>query len=253
MGSSSSSAKQLTEIINKKTTDILVKVSTKGSSTYYGEQTVNITGNSGNIYGITTEQLGSIDITAIQDSTINADLQQQLINGITSSIEQKKSDFPSLSINSSSSNIENIVRNEVATNFSISAIATLDFDIRTAQTVNIKDNTGNIGAIFTSSKVSAIGKVVNTMSSSIIDKLSSEVKVDSKSSQAETFFGADLINSLGDSLKNLINSPGGIIVIIIGVLVFVFYMQGGMGAAGPTIINQQPQQLRQSQQIRRHP
>lgn len=224
MGGSSSKSTQITEYLNSTTTNVLNTVSARASGTISNTQDITISGNTGNITGINMVQLSKIDLHVLQDATINADLQTSLINKISNTVKQHATDFPSITSNTSVSEIRNKITNVVSTNFSVESLATLQLEIDNTQKVDISDNAGNIDDINITQKANAIGSLINNLSSDIKSTLGVSNDTTNTSDQSTTFFGADFVKSIGDAIGSIFSNPYIVIGLVIVVLVGGYYV-----------------------------
>lgn len=193
MGSQQSRSGQLNDILDKTATEIAVSVSSKGSGSYYGEQTVTIRGNTGDVNGVDISQVGSIDLSLLQNATVNAELQAQLTTGLTNAITQSRSTFPQINASSTSSDIRNIVQNEVRAKFGVEALATLQMDIKQKQDVDISYNQGNSNNIKVMQTAKGVGTLVNSLGSSIVQKITTGTEVSNTSDQKNTSWLDDIL------------------------------------------------------------
>lgn len=227
MGPKNSKFTQLTNIINETTVNMLIQQSSKGSSTQSNTINISIRNNSGPVQfnRNTIAQLSQIDLSILQNAQVNADLQSQLVAKITAEIKEKKTDFPEINSSSDDTTISTTVRNAVAVNFKQESIASIMGLLANNVAIDISDNlkevTANGNVI--DQKTIAILKLVNTMSSDIATKLLGSTDASTEKSTTTTFFGADLVDSIGNAFSNIFQSQMLWILLIICVLSGVGY------------------------------
>ena len=208
----SSQHKQLNESINKVSTNIVVSASSSASGSIKQVQDLVISGIRGStVSGIQQIQNAKLSVKSVQDAVAGADLQNKLINGINSEIQKQKTDFPQLVGNiKSASEIRNVVKNSVSTNFSMSALSKLSMNISQKQKlaiIGITDD-GLVKNISQQQAAEGIASQINKMSSSISNKLLGETTVASKTTDVTKFFGAEFVNALGGTFNDIIKNVG---------------------------------------------
>jgi hypothetical protein len=240
-GSSSSKVTVLNESIAKVANSVVVEMASTAHGITEQKDFIKI-GGGARVTGTKFIQDASIDITSIQDATVNADMQTEIINKILAEVAKSKSDFPTLGNSKSDTDITNIVKNEVSTTFDLSPTSDLSLMIKQEREIEIAgDRYGDAivdGADF-SQLASSIGEAVNTMSSNIVTKLFAGTDIIAKSDEKTTNFLSDIVDSVGGAVGNVIKSIGDIFglspmtVIVMGlvmiVLAFFGYMASGAG------------------------
>ena len=218
MGGSSSKVTQLTEIVQKTVSNVLISISSRGQAVYDGTQDVTIINNTGEVSNLTMEQVALINLEVIQDASVNAEMQQKMVNELMNQVKQKQSDFPQITKTKTDTEIRNIIHNEVEANFRLESLAALQMNLTQKQNLLISGNSGNVTQIMLSQKVDAIGKLVNTMSTNLATKLTSDTTSNSSTDQTKTFFGSDLLDSAFNGLNGLISSPIIILLVFVGLI-----------------------------------
>jgi hypothetical protein len=238
MGNQSSKSTQLNDILNKVATEITVSVASRGSGSYIGDQNVTISGNAGDINGVKIEQVGSIDLSIAQNADVNADLQERLTTGLSNAIEQARSDFPQINASSTTSEIKNIVRNEVKAKFGVESLASLQLDIKQNQNIDIDENGGDVKNVEITQTAKGVGRLVNSLSSSITKQILTDTSADNDSNQRVDFWGAELMASFGTMIGNIFGGIFGpmtpllIVAICAGGLLMLYVMYKFFASGG---------------------
>lgn len=224
MGNESSTrVSQLTEVLNQVTSDVLVKSSAGASQIVNLDQSFIVTGNTNSVIkGVTMNQAASVNVSVLQDSKINSQMQADLVNKIISSLEQESSSgFPELTSASSNTEIISKVKNIVSSNLSVQSLATLQTQITAAQSTIITGNTGTtVDTIKLIQKADAVGKLINSMSGSIASAVTSDTSSDTSVKQKNTNFLVGIVDSIGNTISNVTSfSPMTLVVILIAIIV----------------------------------
>lgn len=228
MGGSSSKTTQLNESITNIANEAIISASSSASGIMSNTQIVDLSGTNTRMSVL---QDASIDISLLQDATVNSSMQAEIINKIIAEVSSQKSDFPQITSSKTDTEITNIVENNVSSSLSMSSDSKLVLEIGLLQ--KVISRTGSVNTDIDVTQLgSAVGKVVNNMSGSIITDLVAGTELEGKSSEVTTFFGADLVDSVGNAASNVIDSVADMFgldastVLMIIVLAFI----GLMGA-----------------------
>ena len=239
MGNQTSKHKQLNKVINEITTNVIVEMGSSASTLTLQEQEMIIANVRGTVSSIEQLQKANISITSLMETNTTTNLQNKLINDIESKIKQMGSTFPSINKSHDETDIQNIIRNHVSTNFNTRALQSMSTEIQQKQKIAIAnvEDTGLVEMLKQSETIDVIGKQVNKMSSDITSELLTETKSKVETESKRQFFGTEMLKAWGDNLMGMLggateaaNSPAGIIVIIVILLVLIgggyFYLKG---------------------------
>lgn len=234
MGGGGSKTEQLSEIINNITTKVVIKHSASATTRVRQVNIVTISGRHVRIKNLSSLNKANVKLSLMQNDTVNAKMQTELVQKIMGTIKLKSSDFPDLG-GIDESSMTNIVRTNVHINFNKESIANLQtavdqtnrliisgFDISIDQAKNVND-------------ASATGALIQKMSTSIATEILSKSDVAAATEREKTFFAADFVKSVGSAVSGVINSvsdffslkPMTLLLLLIVVLVggFVAYQK----------------------------
>ena len=229
MGGSESKVAQLNESITNVTSSVVAKASSTASGSITQSQSVSAVGKDSVVRNVELLQEAKISLSIMQDASMNAAMQAEITNEIMAKIDKAKSDFPQISESKSDSDIKNIIRTNVSNTFSIDAIQSISLSIDQSQEVNAVSG-GLVDTVKFAQAADAIGEAINSMSGDITSDLGLGNKSTADTSEKTTFFGADLVNAIGDSINTVVGGFGEALglddttIVVIIIMVIVGYM-----------------------------
>lgn len=193
---STNSTQVLNESISNATMSVLTQVSSASSASSANTMTLKF--DHSNVAGNTFRQSSSISMSSILSASTDNSLQAKIASAVLNDLTQHNSDFPQLTATNNSVNVRNIVQQNVNSSFSTSSIMSA-----TAQLSNTLVVEGNYSNIF-GNTVDQSTQVAMTLSNSMAAKISEDLGLSStastKAKQDNTFFGSDIIASVGTAL-----------------------------------------------------
>jgi phage shock protein PspC (stress-responsive transcriptional regulator) len=206
MGGSESKVSQLNESINEISTDIIMNLGTSTAGNIKQTQSVVASGNS-RVSNVTLFQEAKISLKTLSNSSVNAQLQTNLINQITAEANKTTSGMPEITKNKSQTDIKNIVTNRVKTNFSVTNLNSLSASIDQNQSVVGLDSS-TIDTIKLSQSANAIGELTANMTSGIISDITANTSLSSKTTEVQQNPISSIIDSAGNVISGVLNSIG---------------------------------------------
>lgn len=229
MGGSESKVKQLNEAITTVSSEVIAKASATVSSSVIQKQKLTAVGKGSVVRNVQMLQDAKISLSIMQDASVNASMQADMVSEILAEVSKAKTDFPQISNSKSDTEITNIIRNNVSNTMNIDAIMDISQTINQSQEVAAVSG-GLVETVKMAQTADLVAEAVNTMSGDIISDIGISNKATGKSTETTTFFGADLVNSIGDAVSNVAKSVGDIfgfspqMVMLFVVVVIVGYV-----------------------------
>lgn len=237
-GGQSVSQKQKTSILNKIISDVCVDQSVRCGATIRSEIKFLATGGA-RISDIDAVQWAKISLICLQKTDVNMKMQADIVTKIMNEATQNSSLGLQASSADNDTDIENDLRNIVASHLNIDAVARLQATVE--QTLDFTaDGRGSELTDIRASQVSeSLGSVVNDLSSEIVSTLMSASDVTNKADTTTTSAVVDALDSIGRTLSSLwtwsSNSVIMVAIVVIGsVAAYYFTMGGGGGSVAPT-------------------
>lgn len=206
MGGSESKVSQLNESINEISSDIIINLGTSTSGNIKNDQTVYAGGNT-KISNVTLFQEARISLKTLSNSSVNAQLQTNLINQITAEANKTTSGMPEITKNKSKTDIKNIVTNRVKTNFSVDNLNSLSASIDQKQTI-IGLDSSIVDTIKLSQSASTIGELTANLSAGIVSDITANTSLASKTTEVQQNPISSIIDSAGNAISGVLNSIG---------------------------------------------
>ena len=227
-GGSSTSIKQLNELITKVSNDVASKVSSDGAGSIVQKQ-VNVFRGTGS--NIVIKQKGSIDINVISSAEVNYSMQAEIVNKLVSEITKKDTNFPEITSKKTKTDIRNIIKNNVSSSLSMESLSTLNLSIN-SDNANIFEKGSEYDGVYLEQSASAVGDLINTMSSSIVEELSGGTSLASSQGQDTTDFIGNTVESVGTATNNILSGVGDLFGLDITtiILLVVIVIAGAYGA-----------------------
>jgi hypothetical protein len=163
-------------------------------------------GNKGVYINIDLDALASLDLSVLQSSSTNSQLQANLVTEILNHISKVKSDFPEISKTKSDQEVKTIVTTEISTLFSMESLSQISMDVRQDQTLNVINNEDTKIKLKLQLEAKGVAKLINESSNSIATQLLSSTKSSSDTSSTQTNFLTDISNSVFNGVGGLVNS-----------------------------------------------
>jgi hypothetical protein len=222
--------KILTSIINETAVETTTNVGSKMSNVGTQLQNFTIENVEGvNMEDVTMAQKLSIDASSLTNASTNKELQNQMIAKITDAIESRRSQFPELTGGKTSTDIQQMVKNQVSNKMSTSVMAKMKNEISQEQNFRIANSRGvNIKKFSMVQEAKGIYKQINSLAEGIVSDLkqSSETAAGVKNIASNPI--TDIVDSAGGIIKTVADAFGvdTSTMIVIGVVLIVGIIAG---------------------------
>jgi len=217
--------KQLNESISTAANEAIIENATTSTGSVFANQRLVISGKVSNSSFI---QEAKINLSVLKNSTVLNNTNNEMKDKILTSLKEERSNFPE--IGKSSTEMETIVEKHVKTTFTQKNINNLQLTVEANQDIEITPDSVIEGSTFKQS-AEGIAKMVDEMSSKIVNELVTDTELESTMDTKTKFFAAELVDSVGNAATNIIGSVADLfgldistILIIAFVLLIVLYI-----------------------------
>lgn len=235
---STQSVSVLNQDISNASMSVMTDVSSSASANVSNVMTLDFSG--GTFKDNTVSQTSKIDITSVVNASVDGSLQDKITAKVQDAINQHTSDFPQLTATKSATDIKNIVQQNVNTTFSTSSLNSVMANIHQNMAITVSGDADVEGNTIDQSTQAAL-KLSNTLASNISTDLGISSDNSTTVKQDNTFWGSDLINSIGNLFGDLLSGPIIVIILIVLILVggiwFIKMLMSNDTVAGPTVIH----------------
>jgi hypothetical protein len=205
MGGSSSKVKQLNEAITDITSKALVKVSSQCSGNISQTQHVKV-GKGSSLKRFSMDQYAELDLSCLQNAGISNDLQVDLVTTMMNEATNASSQFPAqLSKADNATEIENIMRTNLALELNQEALAGMQLGLTQEQKVRIGSGT-HVEDVSLTQHAEAVAKLVNNLSGAVKGALMQGTEFKNTVEQKQTNFMTDVLDSMGNTLTGLVDT-----------------------------------------------
>lgn len=206
MGGSESKVSQLNESLNEISTDIIMKLGSSTSGSIKQSQKITAA-NGSKISNVNLLQEAKVSLKTISNSSINSQLQSNLINSLTAEANRTTSGMPEITKNKSQTDIKNIVTNRVRTSFSIENLNSLSASIDQEQELTAVSSSV-IELIKMSQNANVIGELTANMTSGIVSDITTNTSLSTKTTEIQQNPISSIIDSAGSALSGVLNTIG---------------------------------------------
>ena len=232
------SQKQKTRILNKIISDVCVDQSVRCGATIRSEINFLATGGA-RISDIDAVQWAKISLICLQKTDVNTKMQADIVTKIMNEATQNSSLGIQTTSADNDTDIENDLRNIVASHLNIDAVARLQATVEQDLDFTADGRGTELTDIRASQVSESLGSVVNDLSSEIVSTLMSASDVTNKADTTTTSAVVDALDSIGRTLSRLwtwsSNSVIMVAIVVIGsVAAYYFTMGGGGASVAPT-------------------
>ena len=256
LGPDKTKMKVFSEAVTSISTSVMASASTTASVEIKNVQNNDFTGNS-HTEDSTFSQVASVNMSILQDASVNAEMQATIADKLASEIKSKKSDFPSFSETKTDTEVKSIIKRNVEASLSVSSVIELKHSIEQLQN-NRVSRYASVSGVVAEQKATIISKVINKMSASIAQDLGMEGDIKAKHDEETFSFISDIIGTFSDGIEGVIDTAGGlfglddttmimIMVAIVAIAIVMSMSSGGqpqqMRGPPPQMYNPQPQQM----------
>ncbi len=219
MGATQSKSEQVTELINRVTTNVLSDISTSAKGAVQQSNQMTISGISGStISGISQSNEANIQISAVQQSAQTGQLQSQLSAAISQALSQNANTIGYANLNTS---VTNKVNSVINSNISAKSVSDAFVGVTQSNALLISDvKNSTVSSISQTNIGKAIASLMSSSVTDIIAALGIQADVKTTSAQA----ASNPISSLADSISSAFGGSGLFIILIIAAAAVGFFM-----------------------------
>lgn len=211
MGVSQSKIKEVSEVLNQLSLEVMSENSTAESTTVLGENELNISGQKNvKISNIKQINYAKINVSALQTSVSSGKLQSDLMASLTSKIKQEGAE---LGVALNDTDVHSVVSNSISSKITSKNLMNIQTSVVQKNKINITDNMDTtIKTILQQNEFTMLKELVSNMTTDIIAGLTSKADIKKETSQENKSF----ITKLADTFAGL----GKTFLIVLGLGIF---------------------------------